>query len=306
MKESFGELYARLHRENFSELEQLRKKSRINAIGIILAIFGAILLSTFNPIFMFLTIAGVFVWSISSKSNPKITVEKRGKSYSELFKEKIVGPIIENIFEASKYDPNQGISRFDYKKAGYNETFDRYSSDDLIVSPLNNKDGNTTFITFAEVHTEREYTDKDGHTTYTTVFQGLAGSFLIPKSVEKKVYIRSNGSVSIWNKNKIKMDMPEFEKMFDVESDDPILTMRILTADVMAEMIDLYQKYKYKFEINIINDTVYMRLRTGQMFEPSVFGSSLEYKQLEKYYLVLKALTNIAEHIYDTILRLEI
>ena len=28
MKESFGELYARLHRENFSELEQLRKEKQ--------------------------------------------------------------------------------------------------------------------------------------------------------------------------------------------------------------------------------------------------------------------------------------
>lgn len=307
MKESFGELYARLYRENFNELEALRSKAKKDSVWVILATIGIFLLIAINPIFIILLIIGIIVWALrANKKRQDFKIEKRGQTYPEVFKEKIVGPIIEHTFEAAKYNAKQGLSRYDYVKAGYRDDIDRYFSDDLIIAPLKADKEVSTFITFAEVHTERESRDKDGHTSYSTVFHGLAGSFLIPKNVGKKIYIRNNWSVSGWNKNKVKMDMPEFEKIFDVESDDPILTMRILTADVMAEMIDLYRKYKYRFEIHIINDTVYMRLRTGAMFEPNVFKSSIEYKQLEKYYLVLKALMNIAEHIYDTILRLEV
>lgn len=307
MKESFGELYARLYRENFNELEALRQKAKKESTIAIIGVIGTFLLAAINPLFIILFIISILILALkANKGNREIKTEKRQPTYAELFKEKIVGPIIENSFEASKYEPKKGISRFEYVKAGYRDRIDRYHSDDLIIAPLKSNEDNTTFITFAEVHTEVESRDKDGHVSYSTQFQGLAGSFLIPKDVGKRIYIRSNGGVGIWNKNRVKMDMPEFEKMFDVESDDAILTMRILTADVMAEMIDLYNKYKYRFEIHIINDTVYMRLRTGAMFEPSIFKSSLEYKQIEKYYLVLKALTNIATHIYDTILKLDI
>ena len=305
-KESFSELYARLYTENFAELEAMRKKSKNTTVWIILITAGTFILASINPIFFVLIFVALIVGTISSVNNKKVPTEMKEKSYPEVFKEKIATPLIEHAFEGAKYMPKQGISPMEYRKAGYKENYDRYHSEDLVIAPLSVNDEVVTSISFAEVHTERESKDSDGDTTYVTVFNGLAGSFLIPKDTGKKIYIRTNGRVSNWNKNKVKMDMSEFEKIFDIESDDPILTMRILTSDVMAEMIDLYQKYKYRFEISILNDTVYMRLSTGPMFEPSIFKSSMEYKQLEKYYLVLKALTNIASHMYDTVSKLEI
>jgi len=306
MKESFSELYARLYNENFAELEQLRAKEKKATAGIVIAIIAMFLLSMISPLFVIIGIVGIIICVINSTKKGNSNVEGRSKTYREVFKEKIVGPIIENSFGSAKYDAKAGISSYDYRKAGYKEHYDRYHSEDLIIAPLVLEGGVSTFMTIAEVHTEDEHTDKDGHKSYTTVFQGLTSSFLLPKDLGKNIYIRSNGRVSGWNKNKVKLDMPKFEKIFDVESDDAILTMRILTADVMAEMIDLYEKYKYRFEINILNDTIYMRLRTGPMFEPSIFKESMEYKQIEKYYLVLKALTSIASHIYDTVTRIEI
>lgn len=306
MKESFSELYARLYNENFAELEELRAKEKKSSMFLIIAIFAMFMLSAISPLFVIIGIVCIIVYALKGVKRSDFKMEKRQKSYREVFKEKIVGPIIENSFGSAKYDARAGISSFEYNRAGYREHYDRYHSEDLIIAPLAVEGDVSTFMTIAEVHTENEHTDEDGHTSYTTVFQGLTSSFLLPKNTEKNIYIRSNGRVSGWNKNKVKMDMPEFEKIFDVESNDAILTMRILTADVMAEMIDLYKKYKYRFEINILNDTIYMRLRTGPMFEPSVFKESMEYKQIEKYYLVLKALTSIASHIYDTVAKIEI
>ena len=305
MKESFSELYARLYNENFEELEALRGKEKKWSL-VILMVMATFLLSSISPLFSIVGVACITICIIKLIKKDNLNVEGEKKTYTEIFKEKIVGPIIENSFGSAKYDAKAGISSFEYNKAGYRERYDRYHSEDLIIAPLNVEGDISTFMTIAEVHTENEHKDSDGDTTYTTVFQGITSSFVLPKNFENNIYIRSNGRVGNWNKNKIKMDMPEFEKIFDVEGTDPILAMRILTADVMAEMIDLYEKYKYRFEINILNDKIYMRLRTGPVFEPNVFKKSMEYKQIEKYYLVLKALTSIASHIYDTVLRIEI
>ena len=311
MKASFSEFYARLYNENFNELEAMREKAKRSSVGLIFIIAALFILATINVLFVFVGFMAIVIYfMISHKKSKKIqgniSNQNKEKSYKEVFKEKIVGPLIENVFEQAKYDPKSGIDRFSYVKAGYHDHIDRYHSEDLILAPLRVNGEIATSISFAEVLTERESKDSEGRTTYSTEFHGLAGSFLLPKNLEKKIYIRDNWSVSNWNKNKVKMDMSEFEKIFDVESDDKILTMRILTADVMADMIDLYRKYKYRFEISILDDTVHMRLRTGEVFEPNVFKSSMEYKTLERYYLVLQSLINIAEKIYDTIAKIEI
>ena len=309
MKESFSELYSRLYRENFEELEALRKQAKKSSVAIIFIVLGVMVLVPLFPLFLPILCIGipaVIITAIVKTNNTNNKIATRGKTYSEVFKEKVVGPIIENAFLEAQYNAKSGISQLDYNRARYKEGFDRFHSEDLVIAPLRIQDEVKTFITFSEVHTERISTDSDGNTTYSTVFHGLAGSFLLPKSIGTSVYIRSNGRISRFNKNKVDMDMSEFEKLFDVECEDKILAMRILTADVMTEMVELYQKYKYKFEISIINDTVYMRLRTGPVFEPSVFGNSMEYKQLEKYYLILRTITNISSQVYDTIYRLEI
>ncbi len=304
MKESFRELYTRLYKENFNELEALRSKIKKNGVVAIIVVTAMFLFAAINPIFIVLAIIGIVIWSASTKRLKNVT-DTKGTTYVDLFKQKIIGPIIENAFEAAKYNPKAGLSREDYIKGGYKDDIDRYISDDLIIAPLKVGKELSTFVTFAEVHTKKRYKDSDGDTRYSTQFHGIAGGFLIPKDIGKRIYIRSNGSVSTWNENKVKMDVPEFEKLFDVESDDKILAMRILTADVMTEMIDLYKKCKFGFEVSIVKDNVYMRISTGPMFEPDIFKSSMEYKQIEKYYLVLKALTSIASHIYDTVDKIE-
>ena len=233
-------------------------------------------------------------------------VGRKKLSYKGLFKEKIIGPIIENVFEGAMYNPNDGIDYAEYRKAGFKDDIDSYLSEDLIVAPLNMRDGSKTIANFSEVHTMKEHKDKDGNVSYSTEFHGLAGYFKLSQNINRRIYIRTNGRVTDWGTNKVDMDMSEFEKMFDVESYDKNITMRILTADVMTEMVDVYEKYKYKFEISIVKDTVYMRIRTGELFEPSIFKNAMEYKELEKYYMMLKSLISIANNMYHTISKLEI
>lgn len=308
MKESFNEMYRRLYMENYEELETLRSKDRKMGKIVLIAI-GAFIISMFIlPFLAPFIMIGMFLYIlITAAVQTKKGVDGSGASYTQVFKEKVVKPIIETSFESATYQPNKGMSREDYVRAGYRDEIDEYESEDLITMllPVNGKTTDSVLY-FSEVETVRITTDGDGDRTRHTEFHGLAANFTIPKNIEKRIYIRANGKVSNWDKSKVKMDMSEFEKLFDVQSEDAILTMQVLTSDVMAEMVDLYKKYKYRFEVSIIKDRVHMRLRTYSIFEPLIFGKPLESKEFEKYQMMLDALLSLASHIYETIERLEV
>lgn len=304
MKESFNDVYTRLYKENFEELEMLRKKKQTSTLLLILGFIFCFFLTALSPLFIIIYMV-IFIICLAKGVFSNIN-KSGGPSYTDVFKEKVMTPLIQNTIEGAVYSPYSGISRLEYRKAGYKDNEDRYRSEDLVSAPIVLDENTKIDMVFAEVLTEVEHTDSDGDTTYSTVFSGLAGQAEIHKSINSNVYIRANGRVSRFNKDKVSMDMSEFEKIFDVEAKDKILAMRILTADIMSDMIDLYEKYGYKYEIHILDNKLYMRVRTGPMFEPNVFKSSMEYKTIEKYYLVLTAFMKIAEKICSTIDKLEI
>ena len=309
MKESFSSLYARLYNENKTELEELRLKSKaetkkllFGAFGTFAAIFVLILTGVGIVVVPFVMIGMITVIIISSlKSAKKDSPTRR---YREIFKEKIIGPIITNVFEGAEYIPEAGWNIAQYREGNYEEWIDRYHSEDYIKAPMKLKDGVDTCIEFCEVHTERESRDKDGHTSYHTIFHGIASKMKIDKSLGTDVYIKRNWAGS--GKNKVKLDSPEFEKKFDVVCENQILAVRLMTSDVMAEMVDIREKYGYAFEMHILRDKIYMRVFTGGIFEPNIFKESLEYQTVEKYYKMLQAMMNLSKHIYKVIEEIEL
>ena len=304
MKEGFSELYTRLYNENKAELEELRLKSKKEAskffigMGIAFVVFF-ILAATGMGLFLIpIIVIGMAILVIKGAMNGKLK-DSPMYVYRKLFKEKIIIPLITNIFEGAIYKPEQGWTKEEYKEGEYERWFDRYNTEDLITSPIKLKDGVESTIEFCEVHTERESKDKDGHTTYTTIFHGIASKMKIDKSLGTNIYIDRNWMGG--GKSAVKLDSPEFEKKFDVKSEDKIMAVRVLTADVMAEMVDMREKYGYSFEIHIIRDTIYMRVFTGGVFEPNIYKESLEYQTLEKYYKIIHAMMSLSTHIYKVI-----
>ena len=107
-------------------------------------------------------------------------------------------------------------------------------------------------------------------------------------------------------KDGLQMDMAEFEKMFDVKTDDRIKAMQILTSDIMTELIDLVRRTKVKFEFYINKDIMHIRFHTGEVFEPEVFGKSMQLDKLRKYCDIISAVKNVIQHICDVIYSTEL
>ena len=188
-----------------------------------------------------------------------------------------------------------------YTKDGvFDRPHDRYFSDDLIEGKIDNKYD----FTFGEVHTQYETEDSDGHSHYYTLFHGTFACINCDHNFEKRITIRKDkgfiGKIFGVHKNRVEMDSSLFEKYFEVRGENPIEVMQVLTSDIMDYMIDFFEN-KYEFEITIDKNMIFFRFNTGKIFEPKLFGSSLDKTLLKNYYDLINFIIDFTKMFNKTI-----
>ncbi len=189
---------------------------------------------------------------------------------------------------------NIGLSSTVFKEAEF-ERYDRYHAEDLIHGTLKN---NCKFA-MSEVLTEDEHTDSDGNTTYSTIFSGLFAKMETPKPFNTLLYLRKDrkdknllARAFTWklpfDKLRIQLDSPEFEKVFDVYASDQIIAMQLLTADIMQDLMQFHNEMGMNYELTIKENCMYIRFWCGEMFETAKLKKfSLDRDTLYKYYRML-------------------
>ena len=340
-KYSFEELYNQLYEKNFSELEGLRNERKSKTTKyfpwitmILFGFFGAGICSSFGipeetyvywALFAFIILGFLSMMILFGKGITKWTKEynildekgnineanlkagiKKSQPYKYVFKEKIIKPIVECAVEGSLYTPDKGLNEQEYYKVW--EKADVFSSEDEIIMNLDltNKGSGKLQLIMSEVLTQDEEID-DGERTYVTRFHGLAGYVHLPKNVGAYIKVmRDKNKLFKKSKDNVQMDMQEFEKIFDVETNDKIKAVQIFTSDIMTEFVDIVKSFDVEFEIYINYNILHMRFHTGEMFEPQMFGKSMQFEKLKKYYDMVIAIKYITEKICNTINELDI
>lgn len=231
---------------------------------------------------------------------------KNSKRYNESFKQRIIKSLVDNFYDKVKYTSNKGMLRKTYDEANYNESYNRYYSDDYFEGYINN----VYKIEMAEVKTIEEKTSRDSNgntsTTRTTKFHGLFAKIELGKSINTDVAIQSYNKMFM--KNKVQMDSQDFEKEFDVTSGNQITAMQILTSDIMEKLLSFKKSAKIPFDIIILRDVMYIRFHTSEnLFEMKSFKKgALDKKLLEKYYKILDFSYTVSEKMAKTIEEVEI
>jgi len=306
-KQEFDLLYNKLYNENFSTFEELRKigaesfKKVAIIVGIIMVLFFV------NIVVGMLSLALFIIYLIKGKSK-KNTDSKHEDvmEYLPIYKENIIRPILNCAIGNCEYFPNGEMSELEYSKAEW-ERFDTYKSNDKIVINLEDNIKNNSVLTLADVHTTKLKTDKNGNRRKETIFWGLAGYTKLPRSINCNIRIILDYK-DLGNRleEKIDMDMSEFENNFNVYTNDKIKATQLLTSDVMSHLTSLLNSNKAKFEIFIENEMLYIRFHTGAMFEPSLFGESINYQELERCFDIMLEINNVTNYIINSIINTEL
>jgi len=298
MKNSFENFYQNLDKteiqEQWKTAKNKKRKRTIIALILITIIDATILILFKNIISNFGVIGTIFPITsclIVDIIIYAICIIGALKGYNNTFKEKIIDQLLKNFFDEVDYIPNKEMPREVYEEGDYPGYYNRYYSDDYMEGSIDNK----YRIKMADILTQHEETtrDSDGHTRKetTTIFSGLFAKIDIGKSINNELKIYQDKSFR--KKDRLDMDSQEFEKYFDVTSTDDIIGMRLLTHDIMDLLIDFRAKLKEPFDILIRNDTLYIRLHVGPMFEGKINRKvAIDEKTVEKYF-------NIVDFIYS-------
>lgn len=317
---NFDEIYEELQSTNNNELNEAWKEAKkesekANKIGIAICLIIDILIIAFF-IKNILIVKGHFVYmpmiivalatNIIAFGIVKLIFSKSNRKYTEIYKNIVINKLMSNFYNNLEYFPQKEMPEYIYEKANYNEYYNRYRSEDYLEAVINNQYS----IQMAEIKTQKveSYTDSQGRrqTRTTTIFNGLFSKILMHKSIKGELRIEQNGTM-VFDKKRLEMDSSEFEKYFDVQSSDKILGMRLLTADIMEELIEFQNKTNMKYNVYIKDDELYLRFHSGPMFEVgNLKNGAIDKETLRKYFYMLNFTYNLSNKFIDLVNDIEI
>ncbi len=302
----FEELYKKIENENFSKFKEIevlaqKESKRNNIISLIICIildfliifkmmgfrngitssgFGSVGSMAILIVLIHVIVVDMLVFVLIS-----LIFSKQKRKYAEVFKDNIIKTLIKNFYDNVSYEPFRKMPREIYREDRYNEYYNRYNSEDYFIGQILNKYD----VQMAEVKTQKVETHRSNgrtHTTTTTIFHGLFAKVEMDKSLQTSLQIRKNYKTT---EDKVRMDSQVFEEYFDVASDNKIITMQVLTHDVMEMLMSFMEETKIKFDVSIYGSEMYFRFYTGEVFElPSLKVGAFDKETLKKYYNILE------------------
>ena len=227
------------------------------------------------------------------------------RGYVSDFKVRIIDKIVHFIEPTLQYSPTSCVSSKDYKDSRlYLRHYDRYNGDDLVKGKVG-----ATQIDFSELHTEYITRDSKGRTTHHTIFKGLffigdfnkhfkGRTFVLPDRSEK-LFGGMGKIFQSWTMSRpelVKLEDPEFERLFVVYSDDQIEARYILSPSLMRRIVEFKQKAKRNICMSFLNSNVYIAISYYKnLFEPRIFQTLLDFRPIQEYFEDLQLAIGIVE-----------
>ena len=260
------------------------------AIFLIVGVIALLILKLegiFGPIGIVVISVIIFITCINNKS----------KIFSSFYKEEVVDEIIHAFCPNATYSPNDGVGEDLFRNSGLFTSPDRYHAEDLIEGCLDK----TSFIC-SEVHAEerRARSTKNGVQYYwEDIFKGFLfiadfhKEFLGETTVLRDSFFKIKMGAS-----RVKMENPDFEKVFDVFSTNQIEARYLITPSMMERMLKLDSNFKKGVTISFRNSMILVAIPDSKnRFEADVWSSLSDMNILKSDFAVLQSLLEIVDEL---------
>ena len=297
--ESFEIIYQKIYDSCKDRLKEVKEKNNkfLLVVGIVLAIINIVILIV--PDWRFLI--GL---SLSLSVCVLLFLMMSGnKNYKRIYKENVIEKLVKAYNEKFYYSPTDGITKVEYGLSKFDGKVDEYYSEDRVFGTMENGDN----FQLAEVVTFEvsKTVDSEGKVkeNKTQTFRGMYGVVRLEKNTLANIYIASNSKFRKFNKNRVEVDSSLFEEYYDCITKDKITAMRIFTSDLIEKYIEIVKDNKYGFELKIIDNMIFFRYKTNQLFEPPMFSSGLDKNFVKKndkvLYYPLELMKSTVEAVHD-------
>lgn len=305
----YNEVYSKHPQyEKYRKIINIKRNSRSKLI-IYMIVIGIILflLSLIFTYFISYEIGEILItvsiiipaFIIIRNKNKGYTDEKDIKNYLQYYKNSFLPDMINNV--------NNNLI---YENINNTQMFEKYKDADFEYKNIGCEwiedyiHGNVYNENYIEIVNLSVYSHIDAHSSFRC-FRGVFAISELNKNINCFIKLMLNKALISEGDQKINLDSTKFEEYFDVYTDDNILTMRILTADIMEMLVDFYKKYQIKFEVYFKNSKLYFRFFIGDCFEPTIYKKYEKYK-LYKDYSILKLCTDLSKKFIELIDNMEI
>lgn len=259
------------------------------AIFLVVGVIALLILKLegiFGPIVIVVISVIIFITCINNKS----------KIFSS-FKEEVVDEIIHAFCPNATYSPNNGVSEDLFRNSGLFTSPDRYHAEDLIEGCLDK----TSFIC-SEVHAEerRARSTKNGVQYYwEDIFKGFLFIADFHKEFQGETTVLRDSFFKIkMGASRVKMENPDFEKVFDVFSTNQIEARYLITPSMMERMLKLDSNFKKGITISFRNSTILVAIPDSKnRFEADVWSSLSDMSILKSDFAVLQSLLDIVDEL---------
>ena len=260
------------------------------AIFLVVGVIALLILKLegiFGPIVIVVISVIIFITCINNKS----------KIFSSFYKEEVVDEIIHAFCPNATYSPNNGVSEDLFRNSGLFTSPDRYHAEDLIEGCL----GKTSFIC-SEVHAEerRARSTKNGVQYYwEDIFKGFLFIADFHKEFQGETTVLRDSFFKIkMGASRVKMENPDFEKVFDVFSTNQIEARYLITTYKMERMLKLDSNFKKGITISFRNSTILVAIPDSKnRFEADVWSSLSDMSILKSDFAVLQSLLDIVDEL---------
>lgn len=224
------------------------------------------------------------------------------RKISRPFKKSIVPPLLALVNENLEYSPTGSISEAVYKKVNLHGKYSLYHGEDLIS-------GEVSGVPFSlcEIHTQRSAgSNSDGKTKYKTIFEGFFLEAKFNKPFLTRTIVCARGTKPRELKNilsylsstleRIHLEDPDFENLFDVYGDNQTEARYILSPSTMERMKALQQRMGTRVEFSFLEEQLYVTLASRVNFlEPRFFKPITDDGYLKDYLYTLNLILEIIE-----------
>jgi hypothetical protein len=215
---------------------------------------------------------------------------RANRGYRERYKEEVVRRVVHSLNPDLSYSPYGSISRAEFETADFfRQDIDRFSGEDLVEGRIGE-----TAIRFSEVHAEdkrQRGSGKNRRTEWVTVFRGLFVVADFPKRFSGRTVVlpdtaqrmlggvgQTLQSLNFTRGQLIKLEDPEFERLFVVYADDQIEARYLLSTSLMQRIVDLRSRLGHELYLSFANDRLHLAIPSNRdRLEPIPLLQMLSY-----------------------------
>jgi len=233
-------------------------------------------------------------------------------SFAADFKKAVITPIVKFYDASLAYSPESKIPRSIFRGSRiFEHRIDRYRGEDHVYGKIG-----STAMQFSEVHAQYKTHTRTskGHrsTQWHTIFKGLffvgdfnkhfTGCTVVLPDMAERTFGWLGKKLQEWNVARsgklVKLEDPEFEKLFVVYGDDQIEARYILSPSLMRRITDFRNKTGKPIALSFVGSNVNLAITTGKnMFEPRLFSPVTDFAMAGEYLADLELAVGIVEEL---------